>query len=198
MKELISGIIMASGYSRRMGTDKLLLPVEGIPAVQRVLAAICGSAVDEVILVYHDEKIREIGEALGVKTIYNPSPELGQSQSIRIGLQTASADSDGYMFFVGDQPFISSGIINRLIAAFTSTGAPAAVPLFNGRRGNPVLFSAALKDELLDLKGDAGGRVILDRLNEGIEWVNIEDERAGLDMDTLEDYRKIQELEREI
>ena len=190
MGGLISGIILASGFSRRMGTDKLLLPVEGIPAVQRVLAAVKASAVDEVILVYHGEKVRELGEAMGVKKIYNPSPELGQSQSVRIGLRAASRNSEGYMFFVGDQPFINKYIINRLIEAFTGTGALAAAPLYKGRRGNPVLFSSVLKDELLDLKGDTGGRVILDRLKEGIVWVEIEDGQASLDMDTLEDYKK--------
>lgn len=198
MRELISGIIMASGYSNRMGTDKLLLPVEGIPAVQRVIEAVCASAIGEVILVYHTDKVGKIGESCGVKTVYNPSQELGQSQAVRLGLQATSEGADGYMFFVGDQPYLNSDIINKLIAAFLSKKAPAAVPLYNGRRGNPVIFSSSLKEELSNLTGDTGGRVILNRLKDGIAWVAVEDERAGLDMDTLEDYIKIQGLEKDV
>lgn len=187
---------MASGYSSRMGANKLLLPVEGVPAVQRVLAAVLASAVGEAILVYQDDKVREIGEALGAKTIYNPLSKLGQSEAVKAGISNASADAQGYMFFVGDQPFICSEVIDRLIRVFRDTGAAAVVPRYNGRRGNPVLFSSYLKEQLLALQGDAGGRIVLDSLNEGIVWVDIEEEQAGFDMDTMEDYTKIQGLEK--
>jgi molybdenum cofactor cytidylyltransferase len=189
---------MASGCSSRMGVNKLLLPVEGVPAVQRVLAAVLASSVGEAILVYQNDEVKEIGEALGVKTIYNPHSRLGQSEAVKAGVSNASVEAQGYMFFVGDQPFISGDVINRLIRIFRDTGAAAVVPRYNGKRGNPVLFSSAFKEQLLALEGDAGGRVVLDSLKEGVVWVDIEEEQAGLDMDTMEDYSKIQEMEKKL
>jgi molybdenum cofactor cytidylyltransferase len=188
MVGMITGIILASGFSRRMQAEKLLLAVDGTPMVERVIQAARASLLDEVVLVYQNENIKKAGEKYGIKTVYNECADDGQSASIRIGIEAARLEMDGFMFLVSDQPFLNSATINLLIAAFKQEPLNIIVPVYNGRRGNPVIFPSTLKDDLLTLKGDRGGRVLIEKMPDRVSLVSIEDERLGIDVDTEEDY----------
>lgn len=194
---MISGIILASGFSRRMGADKLLLPIGGIPVIERVIAAASKSSLGEVVLVCANGSVASIGRKYGAKIVENNAPEQGQSHSIRLGVENSGLSADGYMFLVGDQPFINESTINRLIDGFTMGSSSAAVPMYNGVRGNPVIFASSHKDELLHLSGDSGGRVLLEKLKGNIITVCFADGNLGLDIDTREDYEKVVKLEDE-
>jgi molybdenum cofactor cytidylyltransferase len=188
MAGMITGIILASGFSRRMLAEKLLLAVDGTPMVERVIQAARASLLDEVVLVYQNENIKKAGGKYGIKTVYNECAATGQSASIKSGIAAASSGADGFMFLVGDQPFINAATINLLIAAFKQAPHDIIIPVYNGKRGNPVIFPATLKDALLTLKGDQGGRVLIDKMPERVKLVTIEDKRLGIDVDTVEDY----------
>jgi molybdenum cofactor cytidylyltransferase len=99
------------------------------------------------------------------------------------------------MFLVGDQPFINESIINSMVESFTPVNCSAVVPLYNGKRGNPVIFASSLREKLLHLSGDSGGRVLLEGLEESIITVSFADKKFGLDIDTLEEYEKVVKLE---
>lgn len=193
----ISGIILASGLSKRMGENKLLLPVGGIAVIERVIKAASGSMLAEVVLVCTDEEIASIGRRYGATIVNNPAPQLGQSQSVVHGTSNSQPDLEGLMFLVGDQPFITSSIIDSLIESFSKGKYSAAVPRYNGHRGNPVIFSSELREKLLGLSGDAGGRSILDGLDGGIAVVEFDSAVMGLDMDTHEEYEAVLKLEGE-
>jgi len=195
VESMISGIILAAGLSRRMGMDKLLLSVAGIPIIQRVLAAASKSRLDEIILVCANDEVAEIGSIYGITVVRNTSQILGQSHSIKLGVQNSSMHADGFMFFVGDQPFMTEDIINRLINAFQGSNCIATVPLYNNKRGNPVIFSSKLRNKLLSLNGDVGGRTLLAELDDKIVTVSFDYEAPGLDVDTQEDYKTVLKLE---
>lgn len=194
---MISGIILASGLSKRMGVNKLLLPVGGVPAVERVIAAACRSGLEEVILVCSSDEVASIGSRYGVKVVHNTSPGLGQSRSIRLGVQSSCRTADGFMFLLGDQPLITEKVIDRLVESFVPEDCSAVVPLYNGIRGNPVIFSSSLRKKLMDIKGDTGGRVLLEELEGRIVTVGFIDEKPGLDIDTREEYEALLKLEDE-
>ena len=82
------------------------------------------------------------------------------------GVEAAHEAADAYFFVLGDQPLLTPRIVNDMISLYETSQPDALVvaPAFEGRRGNPTLFSAALKDELLQTSGDAGGRGIIQRL----------------------------------
>ncbi|HYE81053.1 MAG TPA: selenium cofactor biosynthesis protein YqeC [Clostridia bacterium] len=187
----VSGIILASGLSRRMGTNKLLLPVGGIPAIERVIAAASKSALFEVILVCSNAEIASIGNKYGKKIVDNIVPELGQSRSVALGVENSSPEADGFMFLVGDQPFITENIINSLLQSYITEDCSAVIPLYNGNRGNPVIFTASLREKLMSLTGDTGGRVLLSGLEESTVTVNFTDEKPGYDFDTREEYEAV-------
>lgn len=191
----ISGIILAAGASKRMGTNKLLLPFGGVTVIERVLKAAADSYLGEVILVYGSAAIKEAGDKYNVTAVNNAQPQLGQSLSVKLGVENASEYADGYMFLVGDQPYINTEMINKLIVSYISGDYKAAVPLYNGRRGNPVIFSGSLREQLLGLEGDSGGRVLLEGLSGEIAALDMGDELYGLDIDTREEYEMLLKLE---
>jgi len=191
---LITGIIMAAGFSRRMNRDKLTLEVGGVTVVERVIRAVKGSKVEDMVIVYRTNRIRELGEKYGIKPLYNQKAELGQSESIKLGINNSSKETTGFMFFVGDQPFLNSDIINRLIEVFQAGHYPIIVPEYRGQRGNPVIFSSSLKNELLGLEGDSGGRSIIKKRYNDIKTVPIDNDILGKDMDTWEEYQCLMTL----
>ncbi len=191
----ISGIILAAGLSRRMGTDKLLLEIGGIPVIERTIRAAVQSGLSELLLVCSSDTVAAIGNKYRLRVIENNAPQEGQSRSVRLGVENAFRHSAGFMFLVGDQPYTSTEVIDRLIEEFKSGDYNAAVPVYNGKRGNPVIFSHSLRKKLMGLSGDSGGRILLEGLEESIATVKFEDELSGFDIDTREEYEMLLKLE---
>ena len=188
---MISGIILASGFSSRMKREKLTLAVEGIPMLERVIRAATASTLDEILLVYQKDEIRTLGQKYDLLLVHNAHPEDGQSAAVKAGVKSACMESNGFMFLVGDQPYVSAITIDRLITQFKKDMSRIVVPVYGSRRGNPVIFPASLKRELLVLDGDKGGRAVMDTLQNLISVVAIQDEREAMDVDTDEVYEKM-------
>lgn len=187
---MIRGIILASGFSKRMGRDKLLLEIAGIKMVERVIRACTNSLLDEIMLVYRRKEVKRIGEKYKVKLLYNPNAHLGQSAGIRLGVNKAGK-SAAYMFIMGDQPFINKQLIDRLIYEYRMGDSTIVVPYYKGKRGTPTILSSIYREELLGIYGDIGARNIIEKYPNQVMRVDMEDEKMGLDIDTLADLSKI-------
>ncbi|MBU3949266.1 MAG: NTP transferase domain-containing protein [Proteobacteria bacterium] len=174
-----------------MKKEKLLLPLAGIPLIEHVIRAAESSHLDEVILIYRNANIKEIGAKYLKKIIFNAHAEKGQSAAVKLGISASDKEADAFMFFVGDQPFLSTTIIDILIDISIDYPDNIIVPVYNGKRGSPVIFPAKLKDELLTLAGDSGGRIIVERHKEELKLIEIENPDTGIDIDTQEEYEKI-------
>jgi molybdenum cofactor cytidylyltransferase len=188
---MITGIILASGFSKRMEDEKLLLDVGGVPMVERVIWAARSPLIGEGILIYRCDAIKEIGKRYSLKTVYNPHAEEGQSAAVKLGISCADPATHGFMFFVGDQPCLTQSTVNELIGIFAEKNNSVVVPLYNGRRGNPVIFPSILRETLLRLEGDCGGRTVIERMGNNIILVPIDEGNEGKDIDTKADYEKI-------
>lgn len=190
-REHVSGIIMAAGFSRRMGQDKLLLKLnEGLVLVEKVIKEAVSSDLNEIILVYQNQDVQKIGEKYGVKTVFNPEPFKGQSVSVKIGVKASYSKADGYMFLPGDMPFVDNNLINKMLAAFKNSTFPILIPFYNNMPGMPAIFSAALRSELLKLTGDKGGRSIIRKNPQKVKKINIGETFKGIDIDTQEELKK--------
>jgi molybdenum cofactor cytidylyltransferase len=99
---------------------------------------------------------------------------------------------EGFFLILGDQPLITSKIINKLIKSFSPGKREIVVPYYENRRGNPVLFDIYWKDELMAITGDVGGRVLIKAHSENVKRVNILDETILFDIDQEKDYLKAQ------
>ena len=187
---MITGIILASGLSRRMKRDKLLIKLEGKALVEHVIEACKASHLDRIILVYRSEEVKKIAEKHGIETVYNENAKLGQSQAIIKGLEIADPQSS-YMFITGDQPLIEPELINKLIREFKDKKASILVPYYGKDRGMPSIFRSEYREELMELRGDKGAREIISRDQDKVHRVNIDDLRMGMDIDTEEDLEKV-------
>lgn len=173
-----------------MNKNKLTLEIDDTPIIERVIRAVKGSYVEDILVIYRQREIRKIAEKNNVKAIYNVYASQGQSEAIKLGIRAADPQSKGYMFFVGDQPFLKANTINQLIEAFNKAPQTITLPLYNGKRGNPVIFPIDFKDALLGITGDQGGRGIIEQ-EKKVNCITIEDSRIGIDIDTWQQYEKL-------
>jgi molybdenum cofactor cytidylyltransferase len=185
---MITGIILASGLSRRMGSDKLLLPVDGIAIVERVMQATDASLLDDILVVYQNPVVRKLAERYRIRQVYNPDAALGQSASVKAGVLAALPQTQAYMFLTGDQPRLGAAPINLLIAAWQNRKDHIIVPVYGGRRGSPVIFPAHFRGQLLAFEGDTGGRAVIEQAPDMVLCVDMPDADAGIDIDTPEEY----------
>lgn len=187
---MITGIILASGFSNRMGQNKLLIEVDGIKVIERVINSCKNSLLDEIILIYRDEELKELGKNQGIKTVYNPNAHLGQSAAVILGVES-SKDLNAFMFIVGDQPYLDTNVINRTIEEYRKDTNRIVVPYYNQKFGMPIIFPNCYKADLLKVKGDKGGREIIDSNMNLVNKVYIDNELLGIDIDTIDDLEKI-------
>lgn len=186
---MITGIIMASGFSRRMKKNKLLMDIDEVPIIEKVIKTVKNSNLENVLLIYRDEEIKKIGDKYKIPTLYNDKANCGQSEAMKLGIVNSLNNTDGYMFFVGDQPFLKTDTINLLIDFFNKRKDSIIVPRYNGHRGNPVIFPSVFKEKLLLIKGDEGGRNIIRDNFDDLIYVDINNAFEGKDIDTWEEYK---------
>jgi molybdenum cofactor cytidylyltransferase len=187
---MISAVIMASGFGRRMGTNKLLLPYKGKYLVEHIIEIVSQYNFHEKIIVARDDIVLELAKRKGFIAIKNNRAYIGQSQSIKLALQCA-LKTEGYIFFTADQPFIDNQTIKLLVYSFTMNSKSIIVPKHGNRKGSPVIFPLKFVDELKNLEGDNGGGKVMNSHREDIVFVEIKNELSLMDIDTREDYRRL-------
>ena len=190
---MIYGIILAAGEGKRMGKVKLTLPLGDKQLIEWVLQAAKLAPLDKYFLVLRpeDKEMIKIGESWGAEIVLNPDFRKGMSTSIKKALLKIDIQEvEGFFLILGDQPLITSKVINQLIKSFSPGKAEIVVPYFKDKRGNPVLFDIYWKDELMAVTGDVGGRVLIKAHPEKVKRVNIPDETILFDIDQEEDYLK--------
>ena len=202
-----AAIILAAGSSSRMGEGrhKLLLPLAGRPVLAHVIEAALASQARPIIIVlgHHSNDVRaqiaSDATQLGIILLENSDYMKGMSTSMRVGIQfLMSLDHlqesylpDSALIMLGDQPLITPQIIDTIIQARHTTGKRIIAPLYEGKRGSPVLFDVSLFPELLEVTGDEGGRSILERHREEVDLVEVSNATANYDMDTWEAYQAV-------
>lgn len=187
---MVSAILLAAGEAKRMGKPKLLMPLGKTTILEQTIDNLLNSAVSEVIVVvgFKAEQVTKKIATKPVKIAINPNYHQGMSTSIIAGLNLVDAGAKAVMLALADQPFVDSKTINRLIEEFSSHDKGIAVPVHRGRRGHPVIFAIKYKEELLGLKGDIGGRQIINQHPEDILEVAVDSEGINIDIDTMSDY----------
>ena len=194
---MIYGIILAAGEGKRMGKVKLTLPLGDKKLIEWVLQAVKLTPLDKYFLVVRpeDKEIIKTGEKWGAEIVLNPDFREGMSTSIKKALlKINTQEVEGFFLILGDQPLITSKIINKLIKSFSPGKGEIVVPYFKDKRGNPVLFDICWKDELMAVTGDVGGRVLIKAHPERVKRFKISGESILLDIDREEDYEKMKNI----
>lgn len=192
VRRRVGAIVLAAGAGIRMGEQvKQLLTWRGKTFIERAVQVALDSAVDEVVVVLgaRADEIYPVIGALPVRVAVNARWPEGHSTSIRLGLQTLSAQIDAAIFINADQPLLTPGIVNAIVQRYAETDAGIVAPLYAGKRGSPVLFRRIHFPEFDRLRGEEGGREIL-RVHD-VELVSFASADGGVDVDTLEEYSRL-------
>jgi molybdenum cofactor cytidylyltransferase len=200
----VGAVILAAGQSSRFraagGPDptKLVAKLDGKPIVRRVVEAALATKARPVVVVtgYAQDVVESVVADLEVSFAFNPKFASGLASSLSVGLSAMPQDAVGALVLLGDMPLIEPRVADALIEAFLAReGALAAIPLTEGRRGNPVLLGRGLFEAAMRLKGDEGARKLIGVLNEGeLVEVGASDMSVTLDVDTPEDLAAAQRL----
>lgn len=188
----IGAVVLAAGSASRIGyRPKCLLELDGEPLIQRQLHAILNSGVKEVVVVlgHYAEYVNPIVTQFPVTLVHNPIPDAGQNSSLHYGLNALPQHLDAVMVVLSDQPLISAQDISDVIAAYRQrpTLTDVVVPTVDGLPGNPVLFSAMVRDAILIRDHAFGCKQWQSANPERVyRWHTVND-HYRIDIDTLED-----------
>jgi molybdenum cofactor cytidylyltransferase len=201
----VGALILAAGQSSRFragggGSDmtKLVAKLDGKPIVRRVAVAALAAKAHPLVVVtgYARSSVEGAVADLDVELAFNPNFASGLASSLKAGLAAMPRDVMGALVLLGDMPWIEPPLIDALIDAFLARkDALAAVPLREGRRGNPVLLGRGLFEAAMRLKGDEGARRLIGALSAG-ELVEVEASDTGVtfDIDTPDDLAAARRL----
>ncbi|MFC1983807.1 molybdenum cofactor cytidylyltransferase [Chloroflexota bacterium] len=195
MSKFISAVILAAGSSRRLGRPKQLLPIGETTFLERTVDNILDSSVNEVIVVlgHLAEEMARLISRRPITVVVNPDYHQGMSTSVLAGLKLVNQEAQGVLFVLADQPLVDSETVNRLLENFGSQGKDIIIPIYKGRRGNPVVFSTTYKNELMQLTGDVGGRTVIARHPDRVLELSVDCEGVVIDVDSWDSYRLVTE-----
>lgn len=191
----IAAVILAAGESQRMGTTKALLKIGKISFIRCIVKAFQASDAERVIVVLgaaSDEVKQEIAD-LDITVVVNSDYKQGQLSSILAGISAAEQfGTEAVFLHPVDHPWVTPQTINQLIAAFRASRSPVVTPVYNGKRGHPVLFAADLFSELKNAPSEIGARFVVWSHQADVREVETHDGGVILNVNTPEDYEHLQ------
>ena len=189
---MICAIVLAAGRSRRMGTQKLLLPFGASTVIGHIVDQVLASKVDETYVVVGSDEAA-IAEALAARPVHlvrNPEPQAQMLTSVRCGLRALPPDCRAVLVVLGDQPGVSPELVSAVIGAHLASGKGLVVPVHDGKRGHPLLFGVGYRHQVLNEYDRVGLRGLLRDHPEDVFEVPAPSPAATSDMDRPEDYRR--------
>lgn len=191
-----AAIVLAAGQGTRYRASggreatKLIAPVAGEPLIRHVVRAVIGSRAEPIVVVTGHEarSIETALTGLSIETRHNPDFASGLASTLRTGLEALPANVDGAVVVLGDMPWVTSAVIDRLIqAAPLDPLVLAVVPVQAGRRGNPVYLRRGLFPAVARLTGDQGARQLLSDPGVTICELPMADVSVSIDVDEMDD-----------
>ena len=194
---VVGVVLLAAGSGSRIGTrPKCLLELGGVPLIRRQLVALSGAGIDEVVVVlgHHAALIEPVVQDFPVTLVRNPNPGDGQVSSQRCGLAALAARLDAVIVALADQPLINAQDITALIGAWKKRPEGVAVlfPQVGGERGNPVIFSAEVREQILAGAADVGCRQWQAAHPDEVVPFVTDNRRYRVDIDTPEDLQRFE------
>jgi molybdenum cofactor cytidylyltransferase len=188
---MLAAVILSGGASSRMGSPKALLAYQGRPFLEHLLEVTAHRqiGVRRVVLGAHAEPIAKAIDLKPDEIVINEDWEKGQLTSIQAALRSLPPGTDGILLFLIDHPLISADLVQELIERFYKSRKPIVLPLYQGRRGHPVIFSAAVYEELLHAPLETGARAVVWAHSGEVEEMRTSEEGCVLnlnDPDTLQ------------
>lgn len=185
-------IILAAGYSRRMGLPKILLPYRDGSLVRQV-AKKAAQVQSAGVMVVANAEMREVQHHLWdlpVWVVWNERAHLGMSTSLVKGVENLPHDASAALILLADQPEVEPFVIERVIDAYARSSASIIQAAYSGKPGHPVLFDRKWFPHLLHITGDQGAKQLIQASGDERQWVDVPLPPLE-DIDTWEDYERV-------
>jgi molybdenum cofactor cytidylyltransferase len=195
-------LLLAAGQGSRLGSHpKALLKQGGVTLLNRLLDAVQPFNPIEFIVVtgFHGDAIEQSLAQMdssfsrSIRLLRNPNPEVGQASSVRLGIEALHSNFDALLIALSDQPAITATEIGQLLRAFSqrSAGKEIVLPMVDGQRGNPVVFSKKALQNTVAIP-DLSCRAYMDAHPEQVQLWHTDNAAFICDVDTPEDMKKHQ------
>jgi molybdenum cofactor cytidylyltransferase len=189
---MLAAVILSGGASSRMGSPKALVPYQGRPFLEHLLEVTShrNIGVRRVVLGAHAEPIAKAINLKADEIVINEDWEKGQLSSIQAALRSLPPGTEGMLLCLIDHPLISNSLVQDLIEQFYQSKKSIVLPVYEGRRGHPVIFAAALYDELLRAPLETGARAVVWAHKGEVEEVQTNEEGCVLNLNDPETLNK--------
>ncbi|MCP4346652.1 MAG: NTP transferase domain-containing protein [Desulfobacterales bacterium] len=189
----ITALILAAGYSSRMGTFKPLLNLGGITVIERVIRLFQSAGIADIRVVtgYRSTELQTLSEQAGARSIFNERFEQGMFSSVAAGIRSLEPDREAFFVLPADIPLVRLGTLLDLLNAYHLQKGNITYPVFQDTRGHPPLISACYAKKIESWNGQGGLRAFLEQYEKHALDVDVADECILLDADTPEDYQKL-------
>ncbi|MCF7923954.1 MAG: nucleotidyltransferase family protein [Candidatus Izimaplasma sp.] len=184
---MVDGIVLAGGYSSRLGINKMSIFYKGEPVIVHTIKNM-QKVCDRIIVVtgyYHKEISKIIQDIDSVEVVYNSNYQKGMFSSILTGIKKINND---FFIIPGDYPLVSETIYKKLLTGNKSI----RVPSHNHKLGHPIFFEKQYRKLLLNTESD---NLKSFRNNYDYEIINVEDASILFDVDTKNDVNKLKNRE---
>jgi molybdenum cofactor cytidylyltransferase len=160
---MLAAVILSGGASERMGSPKALVPFQGKTFLEHLLEVTKHPriGVRRVVLGAHAEPIAKEVHLAADEIVINEDWAAGQLSSIQAALRSLPEGTEGILLCLVDHPLVTANLVSELLEKFRASRAPVVVPVYEGRRGHPVIFSAEVYEELLHASADKGARAVV-------------------------------------
>jgi putative nucleotidyltransferase with HDIG domain len=189
----LAALVLAAGYSSRMGHFKPLLPLDGKTVIESTIATFRNAGITRIIVVTGHESahLQPFLKGMGVPTVHNPDYASGMYSSVQTGIKSLPEDVDACFLLPADIPLVRPATIKAIAERYASNRPSIVYPVFQGERGHPPLIAHGLFSEIIAGNGEGGLRTLLQRHELKASEVEVFDEGILLDMDTPEDYARL-------
>jgi molybdenum cofactor cytidylyltransferase len=189
----LAAVVLAAGMSSRMGSNKLLLRVGDRMVIEHIILSL--RPLETMVVTGHrPEEIREIAESLGAETVHNPDYEEGMTTSFQAGLRALDPEVDAVFMVLSDTFGFSTELLEWMADKMEVDPETLIVsPVYQWKRGHPVLFRRPLFEEFLGLEAGETMKDVVSRHNDQHRYVE-SDIWCRIDLDTPEDYERVKAL----
>lgn len=192
----VSAILLAAGESRRMGQlNKLALPVDGVPLLQRTVQTLLQARLCELVVVvgHEQQSARLLLAGMPVHIVSNERYREGQMTSVYRGMEALQEPCDGVMVCLSDQPLLGPTDINTLVDTFFyKPPCSVLVPTYRGQRGNPIILASQYRSDILKGERNLGCKRFIEKNPDLVTTVEFDNDHVVFDLDTPDDYAKLQ------
>jgi molybdenum cofactor cytidylyltransferase len=193
---VLAALILAAGYSSRMGQFKPLLPLDGKTVIESAIATFRNAGITRIVVATGHEaaQLLPLLKDAEISTVHNPEYASGMYSSVQAGIKSLSEDVEACFLLPADIPLVRPATVKTIAARYELNRPSVVYPVFLGRHGHPPLIARSLFAEILAGDGKDGLRALLQRHDADASEVDVFDEGILLDLDTPEDYARLTKL----